>query len=91
MKYVYMLTDTASDNEPPDLYSSKEKALQELKKRFNETLETSIFLTEEEKKELRKKFKKEKTWFSVTDGEPKSFLHKAIFSRSCYVTQEYIK
>ena len=87
-----MLQDNTSDHEPPKLYASKERALKELKKRFNETLNDTIYLTEEQKKKYKKEFKEKKDWFLIID-EPEGtdlIRKKSFYTRFCSVTKEYV-
>ena len=68
-RYVYMLTDTPSD-EPPKLYGSRKRALAELERLFKETLEEAIFLKPKDKAELETAFRENKTWFTIIDAPP---------------------
>lgn len=67
--YVYMLTDTLSED-VPELYGSQKRALAELQRRFKETLDDAIYLTDKDKETLKKDFKKTK------HGSPSSTHHR---------------
>ena len=94
--YVYMLTDTLSED-VPELYGSQKRALAELQRRFKETLDDAIYLTDKDKETLKKDFKKNKTWFTIIDAPPENrntmFAkpYEILFIRSCSVTKEYVK
>ena len=93
MKYVWMLTDTPSDGEPPELYSSKKRAIQRMEMLFEETLNEFIKeLTEEEKETYRKQFKKDKKmYFSLSEEVSNGYRKKLLWARTCTITQEYLK
>ena len=93
MKYVYVLLDNTLDCRPPDIFSTKEKALKELKKKFNEILKSSVYLTDEQKKKYKKQFKERKDWFIIQDkpDNPNERQNVLPVTRICSVTKEYIK
>ena len=94
--YVYMLTDTLSED-VPKLYGSQKRALAELQRRCKETLDDAIYLTDKDKETLKKDFKENKTWFTVIDAPPENrntiFAkpYEIMFIHSCSVTKEYVK
>lgn len=94
MKYVWMLTDSASDFEPPELYSSKKKAMKRLEELFEETLESfSYDLSDEEIKNYRNEFtKNKKMWFNLYEERARRNARgELLWARSCTITQERIR
>lgn len=94
MKYVWMVTDSASDFEPPELYSSKKKAMKRLEELFEETLESfSYDLSDEEIKNYHNEFtKNKKMWFNLYEERNHHDIHnKLLWARSCAITQERIR
>lgn len=93
MKYIWMLTDTPSDGEPPELFSSKRRGVQRMEELFEETLDDFVKeLTEEEKNKYREQFKKDgKTYFNLFEEISEGYRKKLLWIRTCSLTKEYVK
>lgn len=88
-----MLTDSASDYEPPDLYSSKKKAVAEMEKRFEETLDDFVReLTVDEVQAFRREFEENgKMFFNLSEeDEHETGTMKLMWARSCSVEKAYV-
>lgn len=93
MKYVWMLTDSASDHEPPMLFSSLKKAKENLREMFEDTLNSYAYeLTEEEKTVFREQFKKDgEMYFALYENQDNNdYRSSLLWARSCSITKEYI-
>jgi len=90
MKYVWMIIDSASDFEPPELFSSRKRAITRMEELFEETLNSFINEpSEEEKINYRKEFKKCNRTFFVFSEEVNR--NKIIWARSCSLEKVYLK
>ena len=92
MRYVWMITDSAADYEPPMLFSSKKKAIARMEKLLEETMdEFSYELTKEEKDRYRNEFKKNgKTFFNLFEDTERHFKSRLLWARSCSLTKEFV-
>lgn len=92
MKYVWMLTDSASDHEPPELFSSKKRGILRMCELFEETLDNFITeLPEEIKESYRKDFRREHMMYFNLCEERDGFPHRLIWARSCSLDKVWVK
>lgn len=93
MRYVWMLMDSNSDWEPPELYSSKKRGIRRMEELFEETLDDfATGLTEKEKEAYREQFHKDKKmYFNLYEEVPHGFFKKLLWARTCTLTQEFLK
>ena len=91
-KYVWVFSDSWSDYDLPQLFSSKRKALKKLKEEFNYTMAYfSCYLTDEEKQIIRKRFEADKEFFCIDIIKHDLYgFEKLINTRSCSISKELI-
>ena len=92
MRYVWMITDSAADHEPPILFSSKRRAIARMEKLLEETMDEFTYeLTEEEKDRYRNEFKKNgKMFFNLFEERERRFRSPLLWARSCSLTKEFV-
>ena len=94
MRYVWMVSDSASDFEPPELFSSKKKAMARLEEMFQETLDSFTYeLSDEEIAQYQKEFTKNKRmWFNLYENrERRDARSELLWARSCTITRELVR